>query len=97
MQRVADQIKERMQKFRERGPLSPAEEASWEEATHCHLCGKEGMTAPKFKTGAEKPVKLKKDGAPYKVQEPKNVLLPVFLSPILQPRKTVSVSDWRPR
>ena len=76
MQRVAEKLKERMQTFRERPSLSPAEEASWEAAEICHLCGKDGMTPTKYKTGQEKPVRLKKDGTPYKAAEPKNVLFP---------------------
>ena len=74
MQRVAEKLKERMQAFRERAPLSPVEEALWEAAEICHLCGKCDMTPAKYKTGQEKPVRLKKDGTPYKVAEPKNVL-----------------------
>lgn len=67
MQRAAEKIKELMQAFRERPPLSDEEEDSWVKAEICNLCGKDGMTEPKYKTTANVSVKIKKNGEPYKV------------------------------
>ena len=43
-QRIADELKTRMQKFRQRPPLSEVDEGLWVNSEYCHLCERGGFT-----------------------------------------------------